>query len=558
MAWLGIDSSNYDSSCGNSGQTPQDALDGTDSWNHLTNETHYLILDLGSSQNVTRFKSRSNSIADPDAVNLYVSDSKVSWGTAVWTGTDEFASTDCYVIFKTTPKEGRYVKIEITSTENAINFLDYGDSSTPFQIFDVWTGEAPDSFVVDLDGSNGNVSNSTTSFYPTDAYIGGIIPFDGSKYSTIAYAYIELLALVTESCTPNQVPSITAQLYDYTASAVIGSPQTITATGGAYRYYRFPLSIADDLPAGAGNLGLQFKKSGCTSSIIVTHWKLVLHMESSTNTKARLMLPIGAASSVISTSYGAFPPSGIVPFEKHLPWDEDLFGDTIDAVYYGATIKATASETAYARTNDTSDADPLGEITTTSTTGEWKMSSDIKASITDGSTYGTQMKTSSAFTSASMQNGFIIVDVSDMTKYLNILSVNSGGYGNILTTYAVSTTRQAYYELNAWDGVTKSVKHVATLEQTGATSAETQLYDDGVAWGSTELTTTSSSPTLKVSGALTEPAHGSYLAMGVKRTGGARASGNVSNNYVWQEVSDITSLTAVTSTPLRTLMGMGI
>ena len=86
-AWITITSSHYDSHCGNeTGRTPQEALDGTDHWAHYVPSPHWLIFDLGQTYTVEQVRGRSSSDSDPTDVDIYVSDVKGSWGTAVATG----------------------------------------------------------------------------------------------------------------------------------------------------------------------------------------------------------------------------------------------------------------------------------------------------------------------------------------------------------------------------------------------------------------------------------------------------------------------------------------
>lgn len=138
--WLGITSANYDSSCGSSsGFTVSTALDGTTYWYHTTNETHWFIIDLGASYTITKVKSRSNSDSDPIDVNIYVSNSKVDWGDAVATGITTWRDTSDFVEINTTEKTGRYIEVEIISTEHSLHRLRFGKGAAPyFTIFDVY------------------------------------------------------------------------------------------------------------------------------------------------------------------------------------------------------------------------------------------------------------------------------------------------------------------------------------------------------------------------------------------------------------------------------------
>ena len=141
--WLGISSAHYDSHCGdNDAQTVEEALDGTDYWQHAVNETHWVILNLGATYNITKVRGRSLFSYDPTNVNIYVSTDRVTWGTAVATGISTWQDRDDWdgtAIIDTTPKEGRYIKVEIIDTEDANHTLQFGHSGPGFlKIFDVY------------------------------------------------------------------------------------------------------------------------------------------------------------------------------------------------------------------------------------------------------------------------------------------------------------------------------------------------------------------------------------------------------------------------------------
>lgn len=138
--WLGINGSNFDSYCGStSGHGIVEALDGTDYWAHFYDETHWFVVDLGQSYRVLKVKGRSNGGYDPTEINIYVSDDKGDWGAAVKSGISTWVDTVTFVEIETTPKDGRYLKVEITDTENVDNHLTFGASVT-FNIFDVYGG----------------------------------------------------------------------------------------------------------------------------------------------------------------------------------------------------------------------------------------------------------------------------------------------------------------------------------------------------------------------------------------------------------------------------------
>ena len=139
--WLGIGSSEYDSHCGDTdGHTLQEALDGDDYWYHAVDEQHWFILDLGSNYTVRKMRGRSNYIADPTDVDVFVSMNKTDWGTAVATAINTWQDTAAWVEVDTTDKEGRYIKVVIEDTEAGTNHIRWGQNPllSPISIFDVY------------------------------------------------------------------------------------------------------------------------------------------------------------------------------------------------------------------------------------------------------------------------------------------------------------------------------------------------------------------------------------------------------------------------------------
>jgi len=141
--WLGISSSEHDSCCGNcvgEGPTLENALDGTFYWQHDETETHWFILDLGQTYTIKKVRGRSLTLEDPTSVNIYVSDSKTSWGTAVATGINTWQDIPIWQEVDTTDKNGRYVKVEIETTEETRNsYIQFGGEPPGyFTIFDVY------------------------------------------------------------------------------------------------------------------------------------------------------------------------------------------------------------------------------------------------------------------------------------------------------------------------------------------------------------------------------------------------------------------------------------
>lgn len=152
--WLGITSTNLDSHCGDffpgGLYALADALDETDVWFHNAVQTHWFIIDLGATYTVSKVRGRSDDDYDPIAVSIFVSDSKDDWGDPVaedistWQDRTDWDGT---AIIETTPKNGRYIKVEILGTEEGTpGLIMWGKSSSPYMtIFDVYgeSTEAP-------------------------------------------------------------------------------------------------------------------------------------------------------------------------------------------------------------------------------------------------------------------------------------------------------------------------------------------------------------------------------------------------------------------------------
>lgn len=142
-SWIGILSTHLDSFCGDDGINFLDnALDGLDIWIHNTDETHWFIIDLKAVYNVYQVRGRSNfGGADPTDVNIYVSNNKSDFGSTVASGISTWQDRndwDGNAIIDCTPKEGRYIKVEIVDTEDIDDNVAFGHNTSPYQIFDVF------------------------------------------------------------------------------------------------------------------------------------------------------------------------------------------------------------------------------------------------------------------------------------------------------------------------------------------------------------------------------------------------------------------------------------
>ena len=141
-SWLGIDSSYLYSQChptgGSLAHLLPDALDGTDYWECRSKTPHWFIIDLGYTYSISSIRGRSNSQKDPTSVNIYISteadrfeDASIERldlsNSAAWIETSDFDTTN-----------GRYVKVEIESTEDINGELRFGGVLSFFSIFDIF------------------------------------------------------------------------------------------------------------------------------------------------------------------------------------------------------------------------------------------------------------------------------------------------------------------------------------------------------------------------------------------------------------------------------------
>lgn len=145
---LSVDSTLVHSYCGygttNRELTLEKALEGTDTWVHAQNHTHWFILDLGQSYTISKVKGRSNESTwgDPTDVNIYISDDTEDFGDPVVEGISTWQDTEDWVEIEMPTTSGRYIKVEIENTESAFKYLGFGQQyavtpTNPFSIFDI-------------------------------------------------------------------------------------------------------------------------------------------------------------------------------------------------------------------------------------------------------------------------------------------------------------------------------------------------------------------------------------------------------------------------------------
>lgn len=142
VSWLGVNSANLHDHCGfSAGNTLAEALNGTDYWEHLVNEDHYFIIDLGQIYDVRRIRGRSGWLDDPIDIDIYVHETEHdvagAWGAAVASEITTWQDNINYVTINSTDKDGRYILVKILDTEDAGRNLSFGRPVAPYSIFDV-------------------------------------------------------------------------------------------------------------------------------------------------------------------------------------------------------------------------------------------------------------------------------------------------------------------------------------------------------------------------------------------------------------------------------------
>ena len=166
--WLGIDNTNYDSDCGDTGgNIVADTLKGSGYWQHEQDHTHFFVVNLGAHYIVKYVRGRSNTNFDPEEVNIYISGDNSTW-VQIATFDRLWDNTNDWVVITTTPTKGRYVKVEITITEDgANNYIEFGHITVPFQIFDVCgtldSSSSSRSSSSSLSSSSSSLSSSSVS-----------------------------------------------------------------------------------------------------------------------------------------------------------------------------------------------------------------------------------------------------------------------------------------------------------------------------------------------------------------------------------------------------------
>lgn len=406
-----------------------------------------------------------------------------------------------------------------------------------------------DKWVTYIDGLNKFYSTSSTSFSPTDKS-NGVIEWDGSKYTGITEVYIETVQRETGTCLPNQFHAIQFQLYDYTNSTAIGTTTSYdSATSWAARRSS---NIASSMPSGVAQLGVQIKKT-CGTDTQMNSWRLVVVQEATSTPKTRIYIPVGGVTMSFGATYRA------VTDPKKFKYDSDHYA-TIDAIYIGGTIRDdNAAYTATLKVDNAGQTDSIGTASVTGTTYDWAKSADVKADITDEETYQAYVTSDNRRGSGQIQNAYIIIDLSPVTKYQGVLTILTMGWLTSDSTYIEEDGFKHIYD-NIWSGVSVVLTHASVLKKdVAATSADARIFDDGSGISGLDTSVGTTTYYWVESGSASEPADGSIIGFALKRSGGSVSDQVFSGvEFLLQAVTDITAETATTVVPLRMLMGVGL
>jgi len=395
-----------------------------------------------------------------------------------------------------------------------------------------------DKFISFLNGCSATYQNATTSYYPTTGET--MIPWDGSKYTGITEVYIEISYFYDATgCTPNNQTGVSTQLYDITNTTEIANFFDVTTDFELTR----SSNIADSMPEGAANLEIRFYRS-CGQYARMYSCRLVIIQEATVTPKTMIMIPIGAYSVSSSTSYTKLSGGFGTDYEKHFGWDEDNYA-TIDNVYFWVVGKADAASTAYFKLATPAGASSVGEISTASTTWTDVKSADISGSITDDVDYTTWIKNTTSRKIGHISKAFIIIELSPVTKYQGVQTINAVGYYTAATTDVEYGGFKSFY-YDDWSGVTQTDIYEATMKHTGAiTPSYTGLYDDA---SKIETLSNASVTYERERSSNTETiTDDSELGTSVYIKAGGVGASYVGNCWLVQTVTDITAEEAVTT-----------
>lgn len=517
MEWIEPDSSNHFSDCGTTINTWEDMLDGIDFIAHLVTETHFVVLDMGSSLDISRVGLRGNTAGGqnaPTAINIYVSDDTGDWGTAVATGIDPSGFFDdvSWLDTITTRKDGRYVKIEITDTQSGV--LAWGE--TGLKMIRIWTGDVPKKYTTIIPMRFSYDNNFSTTFNPTDGR-RGIIPIDGSKYNNIVSVVGMGTGKRAGTSGGDPAPSWVMQAYDRTNS------QEIVQLGNAGEVYSTAISNngVDNFPSGAAFFDVRYRQNDAISS---QNTNFELHITQETNAtgnKTVVYIPLASHKAGLRDSYSVYSGFPLNYLSQHqFKYNASDWDCTIDKVYFTTTIRANTGNTVSIKLDTGTAGSGLAEHTNNTTSYVQESSADIKGDLVDGTTYDIFVKsTANNNVGDIISNAYLVFEISDMNAFPTFQDVGIIGKSESATTgwqedisqqVRILDNDTTYFSSN----ITRVLKHQAVVKiGFGADSMGVSVYDDGTRISAADLTTSNTTVTLLESGAIT-PADASDITFG--------------------------------------------
>lgn len=312
--WLNINSSHIDSYCGEGTfQTLAEAVDGEDYWEHSADETHFAIFDLGLTYNIQKVRARSLTTRDPTSVNIYISDSKVDWGAAVASGISTWQDTDAWQEVAAAA-DGRYVKIEIVSTEHFTNYLRFG-GDPPFKIFDIYGSPSLVGSLAAASGLSGILSStrclgSTVAIQSTAAasisWYKSLGTTSASCASVVAASTLSIVRELIATVTSNS--NIPARKLKCSRELITTVAATTTASGTvSIEVWLVGSSDAQSSCTGliqtAGLIGSLAATSGA-SAVLSAQYKLIGTVAAQSAVAAELTVSMIGTSTATSTVAG--------------------------------------------------------------------------------------------------------------------------------------------------------------------------------------------------------------------------------------------------------------
>jgi hypothetical protein len=167
--------------CGQDWSHPSsDAIDGStgDYWRHDSTENHWIILDMGQIVPISRVRIYQSSTSSyrwgqSSGIEVYVSNTTGSWGSAVWIGTLDASGWRETGSFSAT---GRYIRLYSRSTSSSQRMYEVevqtAEKRVTIELNPVERYSASFTYPLDVTWHGAIVTFATEPIYPTSGYIG--------------------------------------------------------------------------------------------------------------------------------------------------------------------------------------------------------------------------------------------------------------------------------------------------------------------------------------------------------------------------------------------------